>query len=146
MSISIYSYEHLIHVPLISGAQAPPSQIICELLAELLAPLSNSLIGEHYASLCHKQFDISVAEGESEVEPKTVADDFGWKAVTAIKIRLRGHWQSIILLPPYCNSPLTRQYHKKKLEVAGSGRSWNVERADLYAYVSRSSQLVTKNK
>jgi len=67
MSLSVYSDEYLIEMPLISSSRTPSAQMICESLAELLAPLSDSFIGENNASLCHKQFDISVAEREAKV-------------------------------------------------------------------------------
>jgi hypothetical protein len=62
MGLSVCFDEHFIQVPLISGSRTPPSQAICELLAELQTPLANSLVCQDYTTLSHQQFDISVAE------------------------------------------------------------------------------------
>jgi hypothetical protein len=85
MNLAINSYEYLIQMPLIPGLRTPPSQVVCELLAELQAPLANGFIGKNNTSLCHQQFNVSEAEGESKVEPYTVTYYFRWETVT------RGH-------------------------------------------------------
>ena len=84
MSLSVYSDEYLIEMPIISSSRTPSARMICESLAELLAPLPDSLIGENDAALSHQQFNVSVAEREAKVEPDTVADDLRWGAMTAI--------------------------------------------------------------
>jgi hypothetical protein len=62
MSLPINLNEYLVHVLLVSGSRTPPSQVICELLAELQAPLASGLVGKSNTPLSHQQFDISEAE------------------------------------------------------------------------------------
>jgi len=48
-------------------------------LAELQAPFSNSVVSESHSPHRQDFFDIAKAQGESEIKPNTVTDDFGWK-------------------------------------------------------------------
>jgi len=91
MNLSINSYEHLIDVPFISETRTPPSQIVCELLTELLAPLTNRFIGHNNTALCHQYLNISMTERESEIKPYAMTNDFRWKTMAAVEIRASFH-------------------------------------------------------
>ena len=65
--------EDLIQMPLIAGLWATAFELVSVDLAELAAPLPNRCVGHEDAARGKEFFDITVAEGETEVEPDGVA-------------------------------------------------------------------------
>jgi hypothetical protein len=78
--------KHLVHVPLVSRPWSAASQAARECLAELLAPLTNRLMGDNDATFSLQQLNISQAEAEHVIQPDRVADDLGRKAVAVVRI------------------------------------------------------------
>ena len=91
--------EHLIHVPLVPWSWSAASQAICEGLAKLLAPPTNGLIRDDNATFSQKQLDIPKADAEHVVQPDSVADDLGGKAVAVVRIGRGFHAASLSWSP-----------------------------------------------
>ena len=77
--------EYFIEVPLVARPGTSSTQLISVCLAELQASFSHRLIGNDYPTHSHYFFNVAVAESEAEVQPDSVADDFGRKTMTAIE-------------------------------------------------------------
>jgi hypothetical protein len=75
--------EHLIEMPFVAGL-ATATQLVRILLAKLPTPLTNSFIAQHDTSGGHELFHITVAEGETIVEPDRVRDDLGRKSIAPL--------------------------------------------------------------
>ncbi len=76
MILAIDLDEHLIEVPLISGPGTPSAQFIRVCLTELERPFTDRFVSNDYPAHSHYFFNVAVAEGEAEVKPHSVADDF----------------------------------------------------------------------
>jgi hypothetical protein len=76
-------------MPLIARSSTPAAQVIGIGLPELPAPIAHRFVREQNAALGHELFDISIAQAEAEIEPDTVADDFGREPMALIWIRYR---------------------------------------------------------
>ena len=99
--------EHLVHVPLVSRPWSAASQAVRECLAELLAPLTNRLIGDNHATFSQQQLNISQAEAEHVIQPDRVTDDLGRKAVAVVRIGWGFHADSLAGLQPAGQTELT---------------------------------------
>jgi len=86
MALTSNSEEHLIQMPFVTRSGPAAAQLIGIGLAELAAPLPNSLIGYNHATDKQEFLHIAVAEAETEIEPHRVADDLGRKAVVLIAV------------------------------------------------------------
>ena len=64
-------------MPLVTRPGSPPAKIIRKACAELQAPLPDALIGDLYTALSQKQFDISEAQAEYMIQPRTVLREAG---------------------------------------------------------------------
>ena len=60
-------------------------------MAELVAPLTNGLIGDEDAALCHHLFNVAVAQAETKIQPYAMADDLSWIAVAVVRIAWVAH-------------------------------------------------------
>jgi hypothetical protein len=98
--------EHLIKVPLVTGPRTAAAQSAREGLAELLAPAPDGLVGDDNATLSQKPFDISQAEAEHVIQPDSVADDLGGKAMAIVWVGWRLHAASFASLQPTCQTQL----------------------------------------
>jgi len=76
--------EHLVEVPFVASLRTPSTQLIGRVLAKLLAPLTNRLIGHYNATGYHQFLNITIAQEESILEPDGLADDLGGKAVASV--------------------------------------------------------------
>ncbi len=85
MILAIYFDEHLIEVPLISGSGSSAAQLVSVCLAELERPFTDRFVSNDYPTHSHYFFNVAVAEGEAEVKPHSVANDFGRKPMTPIE-------------------------------------------------------------
>jgi hypothetical protein len=99
--------EHLVHVPLVSWSWPAAPQPACEGLAKLLAPPTNRLIGDDNATFSQKQLNIPQAEAEHVVQPDSVADNLGGKAVAVARVRQGLHAVSLAGLQQPCQTRLT---------------------------------------
>ena len=78
--------EYFIKMPCVSWFRATFFQLIGIPLAEFQTPLTNRFIGEHDAALGHDLLNIAITEGETEIEPDTVADNFCGETVSFVEI------------------------------------------------------------
>jgi hypothetical protein len=76
--------EHLIQMPLIAGLATLPAQLVRILLAKCSAPLADRLVGKPDPAGGHELFHITIAEGESIVQPDRVRDDLGRKSIALV--------------------------------------------------------------
>jgi len=74
-------HEHFVQVPLIARSWSPAAQAVGKAWAELLAPAPNRLIGDGDSSLGQDQLDVAQAQAENVIQPYSLADDFGRKAM-----------------------------------------------------------------
>jgi hypothetical protein len=81
--------EHFIQMPLIARLSMPAAQLIGMGLPELPAPIAHRFVREQNAALGHELFDISIAQAEAEIQPNTVANDYGREPMALIWIRYR---------------------------------------------------------
>ena len=81
--------EHFIHVPLVPGSWPAAAHAIGETLAEFLAPAPHCLIGDHDAPLSQEQLDVTQAEAEHVIQPYSMADELGRKAMAVMRV---GWW------------------------------------------------------
>ena len=83
--------EHLIEVPLVAGARAPPAQLVGVGLPELGAPPPDRLLTHRDTAYQHQLLDLTEAEREPEVQPHAVVDDLDRVAVAPVRRRCGGH-------------------------------------------------------
>ena len=117
--------EHLIHVPLVARSWPAASQAVCEGLAKLLAPPTNRLIRDDNATFSQKQLNITQTEAEHVVQPHSMADDLGGKAVAVVRVRRELHAASLAGPQPagqigYRDNALSRIF--ASLGLRGHGR------------------------
>jgi len=67
------------------------AQAVGKALAEFLAPPPHRLIGHDNTTLGQEQFDISQAEAEHMVQPNSMTDDLGGKAMAVVRVGLWLH-------------------------------------------------------
>src|ERR1700676_4791863 len=77
--------EHLVQVPFVPRSWPPAAKTVGKTLAEFLAPAPNGLVGDHNAPLSQEQLDIAQAEAEHMVQPDSMADDLGGKAMASVR-------------------------------------------------------------
>ena len=99
--------EHLVQVPLIAGTRTASAQTVGEGSTEFLAPAPHRLIGDDNATFSEDQLDISQAEAEHVIQPYSVADDLGGKAMAVVRIWWRFHSASLAGLKADCQSRLS---------------------------------------
>ena len=88
---SLDGEEDLVQMPLIARPGPSAPQLIGRGLPELPAPIAYRFVRQQNAAFCHELFDVAVAEAKTEVEPDTVADDFGREPVARIRVGC-GSW------------------------------------------------------
>ena len=76
--------EHLIKVPLVTGPRTTAAQTVGKGLAEFLAPAPDGLIRDDDAPLSQQEFNISKAQAEHVIQPDSMADDLGGKAMAVV--------------------------------------------------------------
>jgi hypothetical protein len=76
--------KHLVKMPspIWSGSRA--SKLVCISQTELYRPAPDALVGDIYAALGEKVFDIPEAQGKPEIQPDGVLNDRWWKSVSGI--------------------------------------------------------------
>jgi hypothetical protein len=65
-------------------------------LAELLAPAPNGLMGDDDATLGQQEFNISIAEAEHVIQPDSMSDDLGGKAIAVMRCGRGLHAVSLV--------------------------------------------------
>ena len=87
--------EHLIQMPLVTGSRTTTAQAFGKTLAKFLAPAPNGLMGDDDATLRQQELNISKAEAEDMIQPDSVSDDLGRKAVSVVRIGRGFHAASL---------------------------------------------------
>src|SRR6201993_5408695 len=77
-------YHNLIEMPLVSGMEQPPPDLVSEVLAELERPLPHALMADDDAARGQHLLDHAQAEGKAEIQPNRMADDLGRKPVAGV--------------------------------------------------------------
>ena len=71
--------KDLIQMPFVTTARTVTTQFIGIHLPKFQTPLSHGFIGHDDPALGHKLLNIAKTEGEAEIPPHRVADDFRWR-------------------------------------------------------------------
>lgn len=105
--------EHFIHVPLVPGPWPAAAQAIGKTLAEFLAPPPHCLIRDRDAPLGQEQLDVTQAEAEHVIQPHSMADELGRKAMAVVRVGWRLHAASLAhprsdRQPSYRDNPFWR--------------------------------------
>ena len=85
-------------MPFVSRLWPAATQAVGETRGEFLAPAAHRLVGHDDATLSQDQFDIPQAEAEHVVQPDSVADDLGRKAMAVLGVGLWLHATSLTRL------------------------------------------------
>jgi len=83
-------------VPLVSRLWPAAAKVVGEAPAEFLAPTSNGLKGDDNTTFSQEQLNIPQAEVEHMIQPDSMADDLGGKAMTVVRIGWRLHAASLL--------------------------------------------------
>jgi len=77
---------NLNHVPCV--AKRASAFLDCSSIrwAEFVTPIADSFVGNNYSTLRQKILNIAKAETESMIQPDCMADDFGRKTVSVVKL------------------------------------------------------------
>jgi hypothetical protein len=95
--------HHLVQMPPVTRPRATPAQPSGDRRAEFQHPTPHRFIGEVEPALGEQLLDVSVAQGEAEIEPDRVLDDLAGKAMAVIAERW--HAATLTYEPP-CAIPL----------------------------------------
>src|SRR5271166_4126126 len=98
--------EHLVHVPLVAGSRPSAADAISKALAGFRTPAPNGLIGDDDATFSEEQLDISQVEAEAEpaVQPESMADDLGGKAMAVVRVGWWFHARTVVRLRSHCQT------------------------------------------
>jgi hypothetical protein len=99
--------EHLIQMPLVTGPRTTAAQAFGKALAKFLAPAPNGLIGDDDATLGQQELNIPQAEAEHVIQPDSMADDLGGKAMAVARVGRGLHGSNLASLKPDCQTRLT---------------------------------------
>jgi hypothetical protein len=115
--------EHLVQVPLVPGPWPSAAQAVGKAPAESLAPAPNSLIGDDNATFSQEQLDISHAEPARRVQPDSMSDDPGGKAMAVVHVRWWHHTVTVARVRSRCQSPVTVTMPIGQMGMGKSGRT-----------------------
>jgi hypothetical protein len=93
-------------MPLVPGPWPAVVQTVGKVLTEFLAPTPNGLIGDDNATFIQKKLNVPQAETEQVIQPDSVADDLGGKAMAVVRVRWWIHTLNVIGLRPRCQTQL----------------------------------------
>ena len=83
--------EHLVEVPFVAGARAPPAQLVGVGPPELGAPPPDRFLTHRDTAYEHQLLDLTEAEREPEVQPHALVDDLDRVAVALVRRRCGAH-------------------------------------------------------
>ncbi len=98
LALALDRHEDLVQVPSVAQPTLPTLQTTSVLRTELEAPKPDRLVGNRDAALRQQILNVPKAHTESMVKPYGVADDLGWKSVSAVARHVAFHRQ-------VCHSP-----------------------------------------
>jgi hypothetical protein len=78
-------YDHFIEMPPVVRFVSRKPQVSRDRRTKLQDPAADGLVADAQASRGQQILDVSVAQGESQIEPNRVANDFGWEAVAGVR-------------------------------------------------------------
>ena len=88
--------DHLVQVPLITRFGSLFVDLVGIALSKLQAPASDRFVSHRDAPIEHHFFNIPEAQRESVIQPNTVADDFGGKAVAKEGVTHRCNFPEVV--------------------------------------------------
>jgi hypothetical protein len=91
----------------VTGTRTTAAQAVGQALAEFFTPASNGLVGDDNAPLGQNLLHIPQAEAEHVIEPDSMRDDLGGKAMAVVRVGWRLHAISLAGLQPDCQTRLT---------------------------------------
>ena len=97
-------HHHLVQMPSIARPRAMPAQPPGDHKPELQHPAPHRFIGDLKPTFGEQLFDVSVAQGEAEIQPNRVLDNLRRKAVAAIGEQKNG---SRLSYSPPSRSPVS---------------------------------------
>jgi hypothetical protein len=86
VALAIDREKDLIKMPCVTGLRPPIAELNGILLAKFATPLPNRFVRDNDATGKQQLFDIPIAEAEAEVQPDTMADDLGRKAMILVAV------------------------------------------------------------
>ena len=78
--LSLDRQNHLVEMPFITARGTTTAQFVGVGLPKFEAPLPHRFIGHDDPALGHELFDITKTQRKTEIQPHTVANNFGWEA------------------------------------------------------------------
>ena len=91
LSSTVERDEDFIQIPGVAQPTSAAPQLSCVVKTERLTPVADGFVRHCDASLGEQIFHITKAQAESVVEPDSVADDLGWKSISAVAGRRARH-------------------------------------------------------
>src|SRR5271156_2028561 len=91
MGDAVDLHEHLVEVPLVAQARAPPAQLVSAGLPELGTPAPDRLITHHDTTYRHQLLNLTKAQREPKVQPHAMVDDLHRIPVTLVRRRCGAH-------------------------------------------------------
>ena len=98
--------ECLIKVPLVPWPWSSATKATGKTLAEFPTPAPHCLVGDRGTPLGQEQLDIPQAVAERMIQPHSVADDLGGKAMAIVGIGRRLHVASLVRPQRGCQTRL----------------------------------------
>ena len=84
MLLASYGENHLVHVPFVSTARTPATQLIGVGLSKFEAPLPDGFRGDDDPALRQNFLNITKTEREAEIQPNSVTDHLRWETETFV--------------------------------------------------------------
>jgi hypothetical protein len=100
MALTADRQKPFIEVPLATGLRPKAAQPVGIILTEFTTPFTDRFVGHVNTAFDEERWHVSVARGETVVEPDPMADDLAWKAAMVIRLRVMS-WGHVGCLPWY---------------------------------------------
>jgi hypothetical protein len=101
MTLAVDNEKDFVEMPFISGPRPMATRTIGIILTELKASLANGLMRDVDTALQQELLGVAVAQAEPVVEPHTMADDLGRKAVVLVPFGSGGRSHAWLPRLPY---------------------------------------------
>ena len=92
--------HNLIKAPLVTRLWSVATDGVGRKRAELAFPIPHRLVAGFNPAIAKQFLDIAKAQTEAIIQPRSMADDLSWKAVTFERIRARFQHPSVLLKSP----------------------------------------------
>ena len=88
--------EHLVEVPLVPRPWSAATNATGKTLAEFPTPAAHRLVGDGNAPLGQEQLNMPQTEAEHVIQPHSMADKLGGKAMAIVRVGRRFHIASLV--------------------------------------------------